>query len=63
MPDVIYTPNLKVSCEICLKEIPASEAKSAEGQDYFIHFCGLECYDMWRQLARTNTKNDCVVDT
>ncbi|HEX4950827.1 MAG TPA: DUF3330 domain-containing protein [Blastocatellia bacterium] len=29
-----------VSCEICLKEIPVSEAISAEGADYFLYFCG-----------------------
>ena len=36
-----------VECSQCLKEIPASEAKSAEGTDYVVHFCGLECYDRW----------------
>jgi len=37
-----------VQCEICLAEIPLSEAKSAEADDYVMHFCGLECYDRWR---------------
>lgn len=37
-----------VKCEICLKEVPRSEAKSAEAQDYVLHFCGLDCYDKWR---------------
>jgi len=36
-----------VECSQCLREIPASEAKSAEGIDYIAHFCGLECYDKW----------------
>lgn len=36
-----------IECSECLKEIPASEAKSAEGIDYVAHFCGLECYDKW----------------
>ncbi|MDH5766666.1 MAG: DUF3330 domain-containing protein [Gammaproteobacteria bacterium] len=36
-----------VECSQCLKEIPASEAKNAEGTDYVVHFCGLECYDKW----------------
>ena len=36
-----------VECSQCLKEIPASEAKNAEGTDYMVHFCGLECYDKW----------------
>ncbi len=38
----------KVACEICLKEIPISEAKSAEATDYLIHFCGAECYAKWK---------------
>ena len=36
-----------VTCEICLKEIPVSEAKSEEASDYVAHFCGLECYAIW----------------
>lgn len=41
-----------VSCKICLKEIPLSEARNSEATDYVIHFCGLECYGKWsRQLA------------
>ena len=36
-----------IECSQCLKEIPASEARSAEGTDYVAHFCGLECYDKW----------------
>lgn len=38
-----------LQCEVCLKEIPASEAKkSAEAEDYVLYFCGLECYGRWR---------------
>jgi hypothetical protein len=37
-----------VSCDICMKEIPATEARSEEADDYVRHFCGLECYDKWR---------------
>jgi hypothetical protein len=40
---------VSVSCEICLKEVPNSEAQSAEANDYVLYFCGLECYDKWRQ--------------
>lgn len=42
----------KVSCEICLKEIPVSEAKSAEASDYFLYFCGLECYAKWKEQEK-----------
>lgn len=38
----------KVSCKVCLKEIPKSEAKVAEATDYVLYFCGIECYTKWR---------------
>ena len=37
-----------VSCEICLREIPKSEAKSGEAGDYVLYFCGLDCYGKWQ---------------
>jgi Domain of unknown function (DUF3330) len=37
-----------VPCEKCMKEIPISEAKVDEASDYVAYFCGLECYDKWR---------------
>lgn len=37
-----------VSCKICLKEIPKSEAKMNEAVDYVYHFCGLECFEKWQ---------------
>ena len=44
-----------VSCDICMKEIPATEAKSEEADDYVRHFCGLECYDKWRSQAQKSS--------
>jgi len=38
----------RVACNVCLKEVPISEAKVAEATDYVVHFCGLECYDKWK---------------
>ncbi len=38
----------RVPCEVCLKEIPVSEAKSDEALDYVVYFCGLECYAKWK---------------
>lgn len=35
-------------CEVCLTEIPAGVAERFEGADYVHHFCGLECYGIWR---------------
>ena len=37
----------RVFCEVCLKEVPKSEAAMAEARDYVAYFCGLECYEKW----------------
>ncbi len=39
----------KVSCEVCFKEIPISEAASVKATDYILYYCGLECYDRWKK--------------
>ena len=41
-----------VPCEVCMKEVPVSEAKSEEASDYVRHFCGLECFTKWREQAK-----------
>lgn len=38
----------QVACEICLKEVPITEAVVPEATDYVAHFCGLECYQEWK---------------
>lgn len=45
-------PSALVSCEVCLKEVPASEAMVPEASDYFVHFCGLDCYQKWKSEGR-----------
>lgn len=48
---------LRVPCEVCLKEVPKSEAEMAEARDYVAYFCGLECYDKWRrERAESDTQ-------
>jgi hypothetical protein len=37
-----------VACDVCLKEVPKSEAMVPEVTDYVVHFCGLECYEKWQ---------------
>ena len=37
----------QVSCEICMKEVPKTEAMNAEGSEYVLYFCGLDCYHKW----------------
>jgi hypothetical protein len=45
-----------VSCAVCLKEVPIAEATVPEATDYFVHFCGLECYEKWRVQGTEPTK-------
>jgi hypothetical protein len=48
-PEPIEPPRVK--CEICLKEIPSSEAHCAEVEDYVLYFCGVDCYREWAAKA------------
>ena len=50
-PDEPIIPDIKVSCEICEKEVPLSEASIREAEDYVLYFCGLECYEDWHKKA------------
>ena len=36
-----------IECEICLREVPITEATSPEATDYVVHYYGLTCYDRW----------------
>ena len=38
-----------VACDVCLKEVPVTEAVIPEATDYVAHFCGLECYEKWKK--------------
>ncbi len=40
--------DVHVSCKVCLKEVPLSEAVVPEATDYFVHFCGVECFEKWK---------------
>lgn len=43
----------RVSCEVCLREVPLSEALTPEATDYFAYFCGLDCYEKWKDQGET----------
>ncbi len=43
-----------VACKVCLKEVPASAAQSAECEDYVLYFCGSECCDQWEHPSEDN---------
>src|SRR4051794_2413653 len=41
----------RVSCWQAFIEIPLSEAVVPEALDYVVYFCGLDCYELWRNQA------------
>lgn len=43
-----------VSCDVCMKEIPKSLAHTKEAEDYFLYFCGLDCYEKWEHQNQNN---------
>jgi hypothetical protein len=54
MPDHVHPvpDDERVACEVCMKEIPRSEATVAEATDYVAYFCGLDCYDKWQAKGK-----------
>jgi len=46
-----------VACKVCMKEVPLSAATTAEGLDYVVTFCGLECYEAWQHKQAGREKN------
>ena len=48
----------KISCEVCHKEIPLSEAKRFEAEDYVANFCGLDCFSTWKQRSEAQKQQD-----
>jgi hypothetical protein len=42
-----------VACDMCMKEVPLSEATVTEATDYFMHFCGLECFEKWKNQGES----------
>ncbi|MCU7818276.1 MAG: DUF3330 domain-containing protein [gamma proteobacterium symbiont of Lucinoma myriamae] len=44
----------EVSCEVCLRNIPISEAQAEAATDSVAHFCGLDCYEKWKYQKLLN---------
>ncbi len=47
-----------VQCDVCMKEVPASEAIVPEATDYVVHFCGLECFEKWKEQSDNSKDQD-----
>jgi hypothetical protein len=37
------------TCEECEQEVANPAVMTPEGRDYALFFCGLDCYERWRQ--------------
>lgn len=46
-----------IDCSTCLTEIPSDAGQSAEGEDYVLHYCGIECYSQWKNQPKDTEKN------
>jgi hypothetical protein len=46
----------RIACEVCLKEIPRSEATMSEAADYVAYFCGLACFEQWKSQTLRGPK-------
>jgi YHS domain-containing protein len=44
----------KISCHVCKKLIPKAAALHAEGEDYVLYFCNIECLDYWKNQEKEN---------
>lgn len=42
----------KIACHICQKIIPKAAALHAEGKEYVLHFCDIECLDYWKNQKK-----------
>jgi hypothetical protein len=42
-----------VACDVCLREVPRSEAVVPEAADYVAYFCGLQCFEKWKSLPES----------
>jgi len=53
MIDQTVIENEQLECNVCLREIPRTVGNSVEGDEYVSHYCGLDCYQKWRDMHRS----------
>jgi hypothetical protein len=46
----------KIACHVCKTMIPKATALHAEGEEYVLHFCNLDCMDYWRNQKKDKEK-------
>ena len=48
----------QVSCGYCKNSLPRTQAFQPEAEEYVMYFCGLECYEAWREANRQEQVQD-----
>lgn len=48
----------KISCQVCKKIIPKAAAVHAEGEEYVLHFCNIECMDYWKKEQKEEKESN-----
>jgi len=46
----------KIACHVCKTMIPKAAAINAEGEEYVLHFCNLDCMDYWKKDKKEEKK-------
>lgn len=41
-------PPAHVSCEACMRQLTPGDAYRSESEDYALWFCGLSCFETWK---------------
>lgn len=51
-------PPKQVSCEACMRQLIREDAYRSESEDYVLWFCGLNCFETWKDedVGGENTK-------
>jgi hypothetical protein len=47
----------KIACHVCKQMIPKATAVHAEGEEYVLHFCNLDCMDYWKKEKEQEGKD------
>lgn len=47
-----------LACKVCLDEIPKSVGNNQEADEYAQHFCGIECYSIWKKQDELETEEE-----
>lgn len=47
----------KISCHVCKTMIPKAAAVNAEGEEYVLHFCNVDCLDYWKKEKKEEKKD------